>query len=64
MILIALKTVGTKRVNIGGIMKTKRLPVLNRFEKHQGGKNVPVYRIETVEVDDKGQPVWNKKGEK
>jgi len=45
-------------------MKTKRLPVLNRIEKHQNGKNVSVYRMETVEVDDKGQPVWDKKGEK
>jgi hypothetical protein len=45
-------------------VKTKRLPVLNRIEKYSNGKNVPIYRLETVEVNEKGEPVWNKKGEK
>ena len=43
-------------------MKTRRLPVLNRYEQHANGKEVPVYRLEQVEIDEKGNPIWNKGG--
>jgi hypothetical protein len=45
-------------------MKTKLLPVLSRFEKHQSGKSVPVYKLERVEIDENGKPIWEKQESK
>lgn len=44
-------------------MKKKRIPVLERFETHMDhntkkARNVPVYRMHLVEIDEKGNPVW------
>ena len=43
-------------------VKTKRVPYLHRFEKHVDmnrhlAANVPVYRMRTVEVDEKGKVI-------